>query len=289
MFDTDLLMTFLAVVQHRGFTAAAMAINSTQPTVSMQVNRLEQQAGYRLLERNKRGLISLTREGEIVERMALEIVYLQKITYRRLGEGLIAGRVRIAMSDDFASGRGFTTLLGDFAKVHPLICLEITIGNGPELLRSLEAGLFDYTLCKMEGSLATDATELWRESLIWVGGTNLLANNSAEVRLVTFSPPCIYRSRAIEVLRGQGRRWQIVYVTPSLNGIRAAVTAGLGVCLLPVSLVTDNLQIISSAMLPPGGMISFGFHRRRGIEDEASLMLGDMLLKLRASFQIEKF
>lgn len=288
MFDADLLATFLAVVKHRGFTAAAKAINSTQPTVSMQVNRLEQQAGHRLLERNKRGLISLTREGEVVERMALEITHLQEITRRRLNETLVSGTVRIAMSDDFASGRGLTTLLGDFIKVHPSVCLEATIGNGPELLKSLEAGLFDYTLCKMEGTLATNATELWRESLVWVSDTDFLENTSAEIRLVTFSPPCIYRSRAIEVLKRQGYNWRVIYVTPSLTGIRAAVTAGLGVCLLPLSLVTDDLRIVPDNMLPSGGVISFGFHRRHGIEDAASLMLGDMLLKLRSSFQIVK-
>src|SRR5271167_4002393 len=115
-FDTDLLVNFLAVLDHRGFGAAAREIHSTQATVSAKLSRLEQQAGHRLLERNKRGLLSVTREGEVIERMAREVLRLQTMARRRMDEAPLSGAVRIGMSDDFASGRGLTAILGEMAR-----------------------------------------------------------------------------------------------------------------------------------------------------------------------------
>jgi DNA-binding transcriptional LysR family regulator len=282
IFDTDLLVSFLAVVDNRGFSAAARQINSTQATVSAKVGRLEQQAGHRLLERNKRGLLSVTREGEIIERMAREVLRFQAIARRRLEDEPMSGTVRVGMSDDFASGRSLTSVLGAFAARHPSVRLEVTVSNGYGLLKSLEKGHLDYVLCKAEDGFPEGATELWRERLIWVRGETALLPETGEVRLVTFDPPCCYRLRAMEALKRENRPWRVVYVSPSLAGVRAALSAGLGVTLLPVSLVTDDMRSMAEDLLPSAGMVSFGFHRRPGIETSAGIMFGELLGKLQS-------
>ena len=48
------------------------------------------------------------------------------------------------------------------------------------------------------------------------------------VPLVVFEPPCGFRDAAIEALNRAGRAWEIVFTSPSLSGLRAAVEAGLG-------------------------------------------------------------
>jgi DNA-binding transcriptional LysR family regulator len=45
MLDANLLQTFLAVSETGGFTLAAERLNSTQSTVSAQINGLEEQVG----------------------------------------------------------------------------------------------------------------------------------------------------------------------------------------------------------------------------------------------------
>jgi len=45
MFDTGLLRTFVAVADCGGFTNAPKLLNSTQSTVSAQIQRLEEEAG----------------------------------------------------------------------------------------------------------------------------------------------------------------------------------------------------------------------------------------------------
>lgn len=59
------IQIFLAVVKYNGISAAARALNYTQPTVSEYLNQLEKQLGVRLIVR-KRGIrqVILTPEGE---------------------------------------------------------------------------------------------------------------------------------------------------------------------------------------------------------------------------------
>lgn len=107
MLDLDLLENFLAILDSGGFTAAARATNSTQSTVSAKLARLETRAGHKLVARNKRGVTSLTPEGEIIRAMAREVVLLQRRSLRRLNEIQLRGSIRIGMSDDIASGRAY--------------------------------------------------------------------------------------------------------------------------------------------------------------------------------------
>ncbi|MBX8607715.1 LysR family transcriptional regulator [Pseudomonas capsici] len=61
----DLLRAFEAAARLRSFTAAAMELETTQPAVSQQIKRLEEQLAIRLFNRVYRG-IELTEAGEIL-------------------------------------------------------------------------------------------------------------------------------------------------------------------------------------------------------------------------------
>jgi putative choline sulfate-utilization transcription factor len=58
----DLLRAFEAAARHRSFTAAALELGTTQPAVSQQIKRLEDQLAVRLFDRVYRG-IELTDSG----------------------------------------------------------------------------------------------------------------------------------------------------------------------------------------------------------------------------------
>ena len=61
----DLLRAFDAAARHRSFTAAAVELGTTQPAISQQIKRLEEQLGTRLFDRIYRG-IELTEVGMIL-------------------------------------------------------------------------------------------------------------------------------------------------------------------------------------------------------------------------------
>ncbi len=62
--DLRLVHCFTVIAEHRHFGRAAEALHLTQPSLSRQIRRLEQQLGARLLDRTPRGS-SLTEAGEV--------------------------------------------------------------------------------------------------------------------------------------------------------------------------------------------------------------------------------
>ena len=60
----DELEIFMAVVEQRGFSAAAARLDTTTASVSRRVKALEQRLGKRLLQRTTRN-IPLTEAGEL--------------------------------------------------------------------------------------------------------------------------------------------------------------------------------------------------------------------------------
>ncbi|MGE8412635.1 MAG: choline sulfate utilization transcriptional regulator [Pseudomonas sp.] len=61
----DLLRVFEAAARQRSFTAAAVELGTTQPAISQQIKRLEEQLGIRLFDRIYRG-IELTDSGTLL-------------------------------------------------------------------------------------------------------------------------------------------------------------------------------------------------------------------------------
>jgi hypothetical protein len=53
----------------------------------------------------------------------------------------------------------------------------------------------------------------------------------------------------------------------------------MSVCVKSMPLVGDDIRPIAEDLLPSAGMVSFGFHRRPGIESSAGIMFGELLGK----------
>lgn len=75
---TNLLRTFVTVVEVEGFTKAANILGRTQPAISLQVQRLEQLVGHKLILRVGKD-VSLTEQGESLAVYARQILQLNDI------------------------------------------------------------------------------------------------------------------------------------------------------------------------------------------------------------------
>ncbi|MFF5470775.1 LysR family transcriptional regulator [Streptomyces achromogenes] len=71
--DLRLVQCFTVVAEHRHFARAAEALHTTQPSLSRQIRRLEQQVGVRLLDRTTRGT-RLSEAGEVFLPQAKELL-----------------------------------------------------------------------------------------------------------------------------------------------------------------------------------------------------------------------
>ncbi len=89
---------FIELVRHRNFSAAANAIGVSQPALSLQIQKLEEEYEFQLIDRTKKPL-ALTTEGERFYEKALEIVQLvddlEKLSLDM--ESKIEGKLRVGI------------------------------------------------------------------------------------------------------------------------------------------------------------------------------------------------
>ncbi|MCW0482398.1 LysR family transcriptional regulator [Gaoshiqia sediminis] len=69
------LTYFIELVRHRSFSRAAAQLHISQPALSLQIQKLEEEYSYQLIDRTRKPL-SLTSEGELFYEKALTIVQL---------------------------------------------------------------------------------------------------------------------------------------------------------------------------------------------------------------------
>lgn len=246
--DTLTLHCFLALVETGSFTKAANIVGRTQSAVSQQVAKLENILGKPLL--NRGGTFTLTAEGEIFLGYARQIFALHHEALDRFKEPELEGEVRFGLPEDFASVF-LSDVLADFSRIHPRILLNIECDLTINLFERFKQKHFDLVLVKMNRPEDfPNGQEVWSETLEWVGEEMLIDGNKP-IPLVLSPQPCVYRARAITTLENEGESWRLVFSSPSFAGTIAAVKAGMGVTVLPRTMIPEKLNAIKSKHLPP--------------------------------------
>jgi DNA-binding transcriptional LysR family regulator len=242
MLDLDLLRSFVSVIDAGGFTRAGERVHRTQSTVSQQIRRLEEAVGRPLLHRNGKS-VAPTEEGERLLSYARRILSLaaeaQDVVARPTSDGV----VRLGIPEDFAANR-LTKLLSRFARSRPGLRLDVRCDLSVKLRSDLERGDLDLALMKRDAG-ETGGVAAWPESLTWVTSrSHPIDPRRNPVPLAVFSQGCLYRARAIHALEAAGRAWHIAYTSPNFASIQAAVSAGLGVSILPeATLLADHRKL----------------------------------------------
>jgi DNA-binding transcriptional LysR family regulator len=245
MFDLELLHTFVCVVDAGGFTKAGERVNRTQSTVSQQIRKLEEQLGRPLLLRQRASKhIELTEDGERLMGYARRLVALSVEAHSVLCRSDDTGVVKLGVPEDFDVQR-LMSLLSGFAQRYPRIRLDTVNGLSVDLHARLEAREIDLALVKRnlpsrQAQRDDPALASWPEQVNWVAGREVQSIEDP-VPLVVYPQGCIYRNRIVHALESSGRRWRVAFASQSLVGIQAAVSAGLGISLLPASaMLTDH-------------------------------------------------
>lgn len=240
--DADLLRAFVTVVESGGFSAAAERLMRGQSAISLQIKRLEERVGTRLLDRSPRH-VGLTSEGEMMLDYARRILHLNDEMVARIREPEIAGLVRLGAPEDFATSH-LPNVLARFAHSYPDVRLEVTCELTLEILERFQGGNLDLALVKRVPASGISGTRVWREPLVWAAADKTSVTGDAPLPLAVSPRPCVYRKRAIDALEAAVRPWRIAYTCGSLAGTLAAVRAGLGVTVLPKELVPSDLSIL---------------------------------------------
>jgi DNA-binding transcriptional LysR family regulator len=259
--DSSLLRAFVTVAETGAVSAAAIRLARTQAAVSMQLRRLEEEVGQRLLERSPRG-VRLTEAGHRLLPYAHTILGAGADARRALSAEQVAGTVRLGLLEDIAVGR-LPHALRRFSSAYPQVALEIVVDGSEALSQRLGEGSLDVVV----GDPALiDASPLlaWTQPLFWVGARGFIRAPSEPLAIVAFGAGCLWQQQVLTLLRRAGFAWRVVCTSTSLPAVQSAVEAGLGVAvLLEGNIRPDAMRVLgANEGLPDPPTADFGLFAR---------------------------
>ncbi|ALE07345.1 LysR family transcriptional regulator [Arthrobacter sp. ERGS1:01] len=254
-FDPVQLKSFLAVAETRNFTRAAERLGISQPTVSQHVRKLEQAAGRILVARDTRD-VRLTDNGDAMAGFARTILAANDAASRYFSGAAMRGRLRFGTADDLAI-TGLPRILREFRQLYPQINLELTVSQSDQLHRRLKAGQLDLVFVKWVNG-AQEGEVVKQDTFAWVGLEQTVLEPGAPVPVIAYPAPSLSRKLALDALEEAGRTWRVTCTTKQISGVLAALRAGIGIAVMPTSLVPDDLKIITRRFdLPAVGDVDF--------------------------------
>ena len=142
--ELRVLNYFLTVAREGGLTGASEVLHVTQPTMSRQIQELEEELGQKLFIRTTRSMV-LTPEGMLLRKRAEEILEMAERTkseFSAMGN-TVEGDVLIGSGETFAL-KQITDLMAQIREEYPGIHFQIYSGNAEEVAERLEKGLLDF-------------------------------------------------------------------------------------------------------------------------------------------------
>jgi len=266
------LAYLVSLAEHRHFGRAAEASFVSQPTLSTQIKKLEDELGVALVERTPRKVL-LTETGREIARRArgvlAEIEEIKAIAQRTRDPE--AGKLRL----------GVFPTLGPYLLPHlvprvrqrfPRLELLLIEEKTEQIVRMLREGSLDVGILALpihEESL--HAEFLFEEPFVLaVPDDHPLAHRKARLKLADLSDESLLlledghclRDQALELCQLAGAGEKVGFRATSLETLRQMVAANVGITLLPTLAIkppvarTDNVQLLEFAGHAPSRRIA---------------------------------
>ncbi|WP_231690584.1 LysR substrate-binding domain-containing protein [Achromobacter sp. 2789STDY5608621] len=283
-FDLDVLRSFVAGVELGSFGRAADRLGRSTSAVSAQLKKLEEQAGVPLLRKAGRGL-TLTDAGETMLAYARRLLELNDQASVAVRGTRLQGRVRLGLQEDFGEIL-LPHVLGQFARAHPQVRIEARVARNAELLERVAAGELDLALAWDHDAARPHGVRLAELPLCWIGPAVTDPAGAAPARdadgalpLVAFEAPCLFRSRATDALDRAGIAWTAAFISPSLAGLWAAASAGLGLMVRTPLGLPAGLRVLAPGEqgLPPLPPLSLSLYHAQGRPGPVAAALADIV------------
>ena len=286
------LRYLVALADHRHFGRAAEACFVSQPTLSAQIKKLEEELDVALFERAPRRVMLTPAGREVAERARLilrEVEQLREAARRTRDPE--AGSVRL----------GLFPTLGPYLLPHvipavrkrfPRLELLLVEEKTEELLRRLREGQIDAAVL----ALPLHDDQLHIEPLFvepfvlavpeqhpLARREHLKLTDLADESLLLLEDGHCLREQALDVCHLSGADERGGFRATSLETLRQMVAAGVGVTLLPMLAVqppvprSDSIRLLRFDGTPP--------HRRIAMVWRRSSAMHDFLLKLAEAFR----
>ncbi|MEO0379531.1 MAG: LysR family transcriptional regulator [Pseudomonadota bacterium] len=141
MLDWSQLQSFAAVAEHGSLSAAARALNSSQPTLSRHIALLEADLGARLFDRSKGGMALTTSGADLAAYAGQMADAAGRLAMTAQGQNSdLAGTVRITASQVVAT-YVLPALLKTLRATYPDIAIEVVASDSTDNLLRREADI----------------------------------------------------------------------------------------------------------------------------------------------------
>ncbi len=209
---------------------------------------------------------------------ARRLLALNDETLRALQGERLTGEIHLGMQEDFGESL-MPGILGQFKRHHPQVRIVARVDRNGPLRQALAEEVLDLALL---WQTEDQGPGMGRCPLAWIAHPDLdigaLLASGEPLPLVMFDSPCLMRSRAIACLDAAGIPWQVVFVSHSLNGIWAAVQAGLGLTIRTRIGMPGNLRTVAGLLPSPGSLaVNLQQTPREGQHSAAVALLGDLM------------
>ena len=279
-FQTDLLRTFVSVIDLGAFTKAGDALGRTQPAISLQIRRLEELVGAPVIRQVGRTLL-LTSEGEMLLSYAREILRLNDEAASYFNRARIAGVLRVGLPNDYAVAflQGVIT---EYTRSNPEISLELHCGWSADILDRLRADELDVAVAMANGERAQYLSRSWIERPIWAAAKDFTVDPARGIPLAAHPEGCAYRARMIQALDGAHLRWRIAYTGSGVSGLQNAVINGLGVSALTRYTMLPGMRVFDEEDgFPPLAEIRVGlFYKHPKLSDAGIRLVNHVIGRL---------
>lgn len=245
------LETFCRVVDEQSFTKAAEGLGFSQPTVTKQVQNLEEELGSLLLERKRRS-VELTPAGELVYSYARHILNTLSECRLALENLRTPGQGTLSIGTVFTIAL-FTLppVLEEYREGHPGVTVRVQTGSNQAVLSMVLRNEADVGLTSVPLSHPQVQTiPLFEDPVIlvsspsapWASAEPIEPSALVELPMVSYARNSQFRAFVDAHFEGRGIRPNTVMEFDSHEAVKTMVQLGLGVAMVPESAVKDDLR-----------------------------------------------
>ncbi|MCD1161725.1 selenium metabolism-associated LysR family transcriptional regulator [Peribacillus frigoritolerans] len=247
----DPLKVFVTVIEQKNFSRAGDILNLSQPGVSLHIRNLENELGTKLIYRSPKQ-VQITEPGKILYRHAKQMLNHYETAKREINEfnNVVSGTMKIGAS--FTIGEYYLPkVLAEFAAQYPMVDIQIIISNSNDVIQGIRSNKLDIGLIEGETDYKDiDVRPFMNDEMIVVVPpdhplsqmdlieSNMLQNQTWVLR-EQGSGTRTYSDKLLSSLELNIKK---TFIFTSIQGVKEAVMAGLGIALLSRLTVQKELR-----------------------------------------------
>ena len=238
--DLSDLKIFSAVVREGGVTRAAERLHRVQSNVTTRIRQLEEDIGAPLFIREGKRL-HLSSSGHVLLGYADRLLALADEARDAVQDPRPRGVFRLGAMESTAAVR-LPGPLNDYHRLYPGVTIELRTGNPPDLAALILSGELDAALVTEPFADAPfEKSFAFEEELVIVspaGHAPIGKNGNFPKTALLFEHGCPHRKRMENWYALRGQMPERTIELGSYHAMLGCVLAGMGVALLPKSVLT---------------------------------------------------